>query len=177
MTKGKIPVTIQNIEQRIYIIRGRRVMVDSDLAELYGVPTGRLNEAVRRNLERFPPDFMFQLSSAEFRGLMSQFAISNRGRGGRRKLPLVFTQEGVAMLSGVLRSSRAVKVNVAVMRSFVRLREAVSINRGFAAKLERLESRVAGHDEQIRSVFEAVRELMSIPETPKKSIGFTVEEK
>lgn len=173
----KLPVILKNIGQRIYLIHGHRVMVDSDLAELYGVSTGRLNEAVRRNLDRFPPDFMFQLSSAEFRGLISQFAISNYGRGGRRKLPLVFTQEGVAMLSGVLRSLRAVKVNIAVMRSFVRLREAVSMNMELASKLEHLESRVTTHDEQIKSVFEAVRELLLIPEKPRKIIGFTAKER
>lgn len=167
----KTPLMLRSIEQRIYLIHGRRVMIDSDLAELYGVSTGRLNEAVRRNLKRFPSDFMSQLSAAEFRGLISQFAISNYGRGGRRKLPLVFTQEGVAMLSGVLRSSRAVKVNIAVMRSFVRLREAVHLTR-----LEHLESRITTHDEQIKSVFAAVRELLSIPEEPQKRIGFTAKE-
>lgn len=173
----KMPIVGKNIEQRIYLIRGLRVMIDSDLAELYGVSTGRLNEAVRRNLDRFPSDFMFQLSLTEFRGLISQIAISKYGRGGRRKFPLVFTQEGVAMLSGILRSSRAVKVNIAVMRSFVRLREALSATAELASKLKHLESRITTHDEQIKSVFEAVRELLRIPEESKKRIGFTAKEK
>jgi hypothetical protein len=133
-------------------------MLDSDLAALYGVPTMRLNEQVKRNLKRFPPDFMFRLTPAEHENLISQFAISSSAHGGRRKLPLVFTEQGVAMLSGVLHSDRAVRVNIAIMRVFVRLRRMLAGNRALAKKLADLEMR---YDSHFKVVFEAIRQLMA----------------
>ena len=161
---------VVQIERRIYLIRGQKVMLDSDLAELYGVSTSSLNQAVRRNIERFPEDFAFQLTREEYEPLRSQSVILKTGRGQHRKyLPLTFTEQGVAMLSSVLRSERAVKVNIAIMRTFVRLRELLLSNADLARKLETLESK---YDEQFRVVFEAIRELMSQEEAPKRQIGF-----
>ena len=161
------------IEQKIYLIRGQKVMLDSDLAQLYGVTTFNLNKAVKRNLDRFPEDFMFQLNAKEFDSLRFHFGMSKTGRGGRRYAPYAFTEQGVAMLSSVLNSKRAVKVNVEIMRAFVRLREILSTNKDLARKLEELERK---YDEQFRVVFEAIRQLMSPPEPPKRRIGFGVEE-
>jgi hypothetical protein len=156
-----------DIEEKIYLIRGEKVMLDWDLADLYGVSTMRLNEQVRRNLRRFPPDFMFQLSNQEFKALISQIAISKSGRGGRRKAPLVFTEQGVAMLSAVLHSERAIDVNIAVMRAFVRLRQVLNSNHEFEKRITELESK---YDGQFEVVFEAIRELMSIHSVPSKRI-------
>ncbi|MDE2313065.1 MAG: ORF6N domain-containing protein [Elusimicrobia bacterium] len=160
------------LERRIYLIRGHRVMLDSDLATLYGVATGRLNEQVRRNIKRFPKDFMFQLTKEEFANLISRFAISSSSYGGRRKLPLVFTQEGVAMLSGILNSPQAIRVNIAIMRAFVKLRETLALHKELAVKLADLERRVSNHDGHIRSLFEAIRRLMDPPVKSKPIIGF-----
>src|SRR3989338_7290082 len=132
---------IINIESKIYLICGEKVMLDSDLAVLYQVPTMRLNEQVRRNIERFPSDFCFLLTKQEFTALISQFAISNEGRGGRRKLPLVFTEQGIAMLSSVLKSEQAIGVNVAIMRTFVKLRQLINSNQQFEKKLAELEAK------------------------------------
>jgi len=165
------------IEDKILSIRGYRVMLDSDLAVMYDTTTGRLNERVRRNLKRFPPDFMFQLTRTECCNLISQSAISSSRWGGRRKSPLAFTQEGVAMLSGVLNVPRAIRVNIAIMRAFVKLRETLLLRKDLALRLERLENKIETHDEQIISVFAAIRELMNPPEKPKKQIGFTAKEK
>jgi hypothetical protein len=162
------------IEQRIYLIRGQKVMLDSDLARLYQVTTFNLNKAVKRNLDRFPEDFMFQLSASEFDSLRFHFGISKIGRGGRRYAPYAFTEQGVAMLSSVLRSKRAVQVNVEIMRAFVRLREILSTHKDLARKLEELEKK---YDEQFAVVFRAIRELMTPPDPPpKRRIGFGVEE-
>lgn len=147
-------------------------MLDADLARIYGVSTGRLNEQVRRNIQRFPMDFMFKLSRAEFRSLMPQNAISKPGRGGRRKLPLAFTQEGVAMLSAVLHSPRAIQANIAIMRAFVKLRETLALHKELAAKLQELEQRIEGHDVQITNIFDAIRQLMAPPSSPPRQIGF-----
>lgn len=166
------------VENLIYLIRGSRVMLDADLARLYGVETGALNRAVKRNTDRFPEDFMFQLGADEAEGLRCQFGISKKRRGGRRFLPLVFTGQGVAMLSGVLTSERAARVNVAIMRAFVRLRRMVSMNADLAAKLSELERKIESHDESIRSLFEAIRELMVPPvgsDPPRPNIGFKPE--
>ena len=141
-------------------------MLDSDLAELYGVPTQRMNEQVRRNIERFPSDFMFQLSTEETQSLRSQFATSKRG--GRRYLPYVFTEQGVAMLSSVLNSDRAVQVNIAIMRVFVKLREMIASNKDLAKRLDELEKK---YDAQFKVVFDALRQLMTTPEPGKKKIG------
>jgi len=133
------PVTGPAIERRIFVVRGRQVMLDEDLADLYGVETKRLVEQVKRNRDRFPEDFMFQLDRGEAVALRSQIATSNRGSGGRRYAPYVFTEQGVAMLSGVLRSKRAVAVNIAIMRAFVELRRAASAYASIEKRLEELE--------------------------------------
>ena len=152
-------------------------MLDSDLADLYGVPTKRLNEQVRRNLSRFPEDFMFRLTEQESDALRSQFATSKSGRGGRRYQPYAFTEQGVAMLSSVLNSDRAVQVNIAIMRAFVKLREILATHKDLARKLEEIEKRLGEHDKKFQVVFEAIRQLMTPPpETAKKGrIGFATE--
>jgi hypothetical protein len=149
-------------------------MLDADLAVLYGVSTKRLNEQVRRNRSRFPDDFMFQLTAEEVRSLRSQFATSKQGRGGRRYAPLVFTEQGIAMLSTVLNSERAIQVNIEIMRAFVRLRRMLASNEDLSRKLAALEKK---YDSQFRVVFEAIRELMTPPEAKKRKIGFLVKER
>jgi len=169
MEKPIATLSDSKIARRILSVRGLRVMLDRDLAILYGVSTKRLNEQVHRNRERFPSDFMFQLTPEDAESLRSQFATSNRGRGGRRYLPYAFTEQGVAMLSGVLHSRRAVRVNVEIMRAFVKLRQIVSSHAELARKLEELEQR---YDSQFRAVFDAIRELMT-PEFPEsRPVGF-----
>lgn len=165
---------VENIERSILLIRGHRVLLDADLAALYGVTTKRLNEQVRRNRSRFPEDFMFQLTSNEVETLRSQFATSKGGRGGRRYAPYVFTEQGVAMLSTVLNSERAIKVNIEIMRAFVRLRQILASNAQLARKLAELEKK---YDAQFKVVFDAIRPLMAPPEPKKRKIGFLVEEK
>lgn len=142
-------------------------MLDSNLAELYGVPVKRLNEQVRRNRVRFPDDFMFQLTHEEWSSLKSQFATSILGRGGKQKLPLVFTEQGVAMLSGVLHSTRAIQVNLAIMRTFVKLRGLLETNKELSTKLKKLEQK---YDGQFKIVFDAIHELMTEHKTPRKKI-------
>jgi hypothetical protein len=159
----------RRIEQTIFFIRGHNVMLDSDLAHLYGVTAGRLNEAVKRNEDRFPSDFMFQLTKPEFDHLKSQIAISSSKWGGRRHAPYAFTEQGVAMLSSVLRSKRAIQMNVVIMRAFVQLREMIASNKGLARRLNELEKK---YDGQFRVVFEAIRELMAEPEPKSRRIGF-----
>ena len=155
----------ERIERSILLIRGHKVMLDADLAELYGVETRALLQAVSRNQKRFPEDFMYQMSKDEYELLRSQIVISKKGRGGRRYLPYVFTEQGVAMLSSVLRSERAVQVNIEIMRAFVRLRELVATHKDLARKLETLEKR---YDAQFKVVFDAIRELMARPEANKR---------
>ena len=157
------------------LIRGQKVMLDRDLADLYGVETRILVQAVKRNAERFPSDFMFKLKQEEFDSLRSQFVIS-KGRGGRRYLPYAFTEQGIAMLSSVLRSKRTVQVNIAIMRVFVRLREMLATHKELARKLAELEQHLEGHDQQIQTIFEAIRQLMSPTERSKTKIGFEVKE-
>jgi len=165
--KAIIPVEI--IERKIYLIRGHKVMLSSDLAELYGVVPKVLIQAVKRNIERFPADFMFQLSNQEFVNLKSQIVTSSWG-GIRRATPYAFTEQGVAMLSSVLRSKQAVQVNISIMRAFVNLRELLSTNKELARKLETLEKK---YDTQFKIVFDAIRQLMMPPEPKKKApIGF-----
>ena len=171
------PVPTERIERLILLIRGHKVMLDADLAELYGVETRVLVQAVKRNLNRFPKDFMFQLSDEETKLLRSQIVISNRGRGGRRYLPYVFTEQGVAMLSTVLNSERAVQINIEIMRAFVRLREMLLSHKDLARKLDALERKYESHDMHIRSLFEAIRQLMTPPEPKKRKIGFLVKER
>jgi hypothetical protein len=165
-----LPISPQLIERRIFVIRERKVMLDSDLAELYEVPTKRLNEAVSRNRSRFPDDFMLELTDEETEALRSQISTS-KGRGGRRYNPYVFTEQGVAMLSSVLRSDRAVQVNIAIMRAFVRLRELSATHADLARKLEELERK---YDQRFTVVFDAIKELIN-PATDapqKRQIGF-----
>lgn len=148
-------------------------MLDRDLAEMYGVSTKRLNERVKRNLKRFPADFMFHLSDAEMANWRSQIATSNpSARKGLRRPPYAFTEQGVAMLSSVLNSERAILVNIAIMRTFVKLRETLSLHKELAVKLGELEKRIEGHDSQIRNIFAAIRELMAPPQEPRPQIGF-----
>ncbi len=163
---------MERIERAILSIRGEKVMLDNDLAELYGVETGALNRAVKRNLGRFPGDFMFQLTPKEAEILKCQFGISSSGHGGRRRsLPYAFTEQGVAMLSSVLNSERAVAVNIGIMRAFVRLRQMLASNAELARKLAALENK---YDAQFKVVFDAIRQLMSPPAKPKREIGFHV---
>ncbi len=174
MNKEIVP--IDQIALAIVVLRGHKVMLDFDLARLYGVTTGNLNKAVNRNRGRFPSDFMFQLTAEEAERLIFQFGIS-KGRGGRRYRPYAFTEQGVAMLSSVLNSERAVKVNIAIMRAFVKLRETLETNRQLARKFSELENRVGKHDEEIGAIIEAIRQLMAPPKEPHREIGFHVREK
>ena len=165
-------VPIERIEAKILLIRGQKIMLDKDLAELYGVETKVLIQAVKRNIERFPEDFMFQLTKEEFEILRSQFVTSKWG--GRRYFPYVFTEQGVAMLSSVLKSERAIEVNIVIMRAFVKLRKIFGTHKELAEKLKNLESRIKDHDEEIRMIFEAIRQLMKPPDQSIKKIGFKV---
>jgi len=163
-------VQMERIERSIFQVRKQKVMLDEDLAQLYGVTTGNLNKAVARNQDRFPSDFMFQLTDEEWGALIFQFGRSKQ-RGGRRHAPFAFTEQGVAMLSSVLRSKRAVQVNVEIMRAFVRLRELLASHKDLARKLDELERQ---YDKQFQVVFEAIRQLMTPPDDgkPKRRIGF-----
>jgi hypothetical protein len=161
-------VPVDRIERTILVIRGHRVMLDADLALLYEVEAKVLNQAVKRNIERFPADFMFQLTAEEAEHLRSQ-SVTSSSWGGRRYLPYAFTEQGVAMLSSVLRSPRAVQVNIEIMRAFVRLRQMLQQNADLARKLAQLERK---YDTQFRAVFDAIRELMKPPEKPRRRIGF-----
>ena len=159
---------MERVERKILLLRGHRVMLDADLAALYEVSVKRLNEQAGRNRDRFPEDFMFQLTEEEHANLRSQLATSSSW-GGRRTAPYVFTEQGVAMLSSVLRSPRAVQVNVEIMRAFVRLRQILGGNADLAKKLAALEAR---YDTQFKVVFQAIRELMTPPAKPRRRIGF-----
>ena len=193
MSKEIIPTA--RIAQSIYWLRGQKVMLDYDLAALYGVEARALNQAVKRNASRFPKDFMFQISAEEMELVSqfvtpptkewpekrvknsSQFVISSRKHRGKRYRPYAFTEQGVAMLSSVLKSERAVKVNIAIMRAFVKLREALETNRELAQKFAELEKRVGKHDEKIDAILEAIRQLMAPPKKPRREIGFHVRER
>lgn len=158
-------IPLERVASRIYLIRDQKVMLDSDLAELYDVTTGRLNEQVKRNIDRFPEDFAFQLTKGEFENLMSQNAISSSGYGGRRKPPWVFTEHGTLMLSSVLRSDRAAQINIAIMRTFVRLREVLATHKDVARKIEE-------HDRHIANLYDHVNRLLQPPDSPKRKIGY-----
>ena len=168
-------VTIQQIERSIHIIRGQRVILDSDLAELYGVTTAQLNQQVARNPERFPEDFSYPLTAQEFTSLMSQIVISKIGRGGRRKLPRVFTEQGVAMLSSVLHSPTAVRVNIEIMRTFVRLRRLLATPGELVEQLTKLADTVQLHDHQIKVISQVLQQMIEKPVQPKPRIEFRVE--
>jgi len=168
MVNKKSLIPVDRIEKAILLIRGQKVMLDADLAELYGVETRVLVQAVKRNLERFPEDFMFQLSQEEFAILRSQIVTSSDW-GGRRYRPYAFTEQGVAMLSSVLRSQRAIRVNIEIMRAFIHLRQMLASHVELARKLDALEQK---YDVQFKQVFEAIRQLMAPPEPKRRPIGF-----
>ena len=168
--KSLVPVEV--ITSKIYLIRNQKVMLDRDLAELYGVETKVLKQAVRRNIKRFPDDFMFELSRDEFKNLRSQFVTSSWG--GARYSPMAFTEQGVAMLSSVLNSDRAIQVNVQIMRVFTQLRQMLSTHVELKKKIEAMEKK---YDENFKIVFEAIKQLLDNEERPKRRIGYTVKEK
>ncbi|HXU30872.1 MAG TPA: ORF6N domain-containing protein [Thermoanaerobaculia bacterium] len=174
-TAAQLRKATQAVEGAIIVLRGERVLLDSDLAEIFGVPTKRLNEQVKRNRRRFPSDFAFQLSAPETDGLRSQIATSNAGRGGRRTRPFAFTEHGAIMAANVLSSPRAIAASVLVVRAFVRMRHALAPHGEIARKLEDLEQRT---DARFHEVFAAIRALMSLPATPRRRrIGFAPPEK
>ena len=163
----------ETIGQKIYLIRGHKIMLSTDLSALYGVATKTLLQAVKRNIERFPSDFMFKLTWEESAASRSQFVTLKHGKN-IKYLPYAFTEQGVAMLSSVLRSREAIQVNVAIMRAFVKFRQILSTHKELAHKLEQLERKTEKHDTEIQAIFEAIRQLMKPPEQPKRRIGFHV---
>jgi len=173
MSDDNMLIPLERIQGAIFQMRGERVILDADLARLYGVETKVLVQAVKRNIDRFPDDFMFQLSKDEFERLRSQIVTSNK-RGGRRTPPYAFTEQGVAMLSSVLRSKQAVQVNIEIMRTFVKLRAMTADNKALARRLHKLESK---YDKQFAVVFDAIRAMMNPPQGEKQSIGFVHPEK
>ena len=158
-------IPVEKIARSMYLIREEKVMLDSDLATLYGVETRVLNQSVARNIERFPSEFAFQLFQDGFDSLMSQIVISNSGRGGRRKLPWVFTEHGVAMLSSVLRSKRAIQINITIIKTFVRMREILATHKDLARKVEK-------HDKEIAALYEVLQELLAPPKSSTRKIGY-----
>ncbi|MGB2630772.1 MAG: ORF6N domain-containing protein [Candidatus Omnitrophota bacterium] len=167
-------ISVEKIKKKIYRIRGKNVMLDKDLARLYKVSTKRLNEQVKRNIERFPEDFMFQLNKEELENWRSQIATSNSEKMGLRRRPYAFTEQGVAMLSSVLNSKRAIQVNIAIMRVFVRVKEIMFAHKELFYKLKELEGKIEKHDAEIQAIFEAIQQLIEPPveEKPKRRIGF-----
>jgi hypothetical protein len=179
MPKPERSTSVEQISHSILILRGQRVLIDAELADLYGVATKVLLQAVKRNTQRFPEDFMMQLTSAEWAALRSQFVTSKPARGGRRYPPYAFTEQGVAMLSSVLSSERAIAVNIEIMRAFVRMRELLSSNKELARRFAQLEARIdkklAAHDEAITAILSAIRELMNPPAPKRRPIGCTAD--
>ena len=174
MEKGFIEIPVERIEKSILLIRAQKVILDRDLASLYGVETKQLKRAVRRNINRFPKDFMFELNQEEFKILRSQFDTSSWG--GTRYRPMAFTEQGVAMLSSVLNSERAIEVNIAIMRVFVKIRQILATHKELAQKLLELEEQLHNHDHQIEAIFEAIYQLISPQERSGKKIGFEVKD-
>lgn len=166
---------VSTISERIYFIRGHRIMLDRDLAELYSVETRSINQAVRRNIERFPEDFMFQLTEVEYEILRSQFVILRSGEWGKHSkyMPYAFTEQGIAMLSSVLKSKTAIQVNVSIMRTFVKLRGILETNKELAKRLNDLEQKFSRHDDQFKAVFTAIRQMMATPATQKRIKGLS----
>jgi len=175
-TKPSISALPAPIEPLICTLRGERVILDLHLAQIYGVPTKALNQAVKRNRNRFPPDFLIQLKSREWNRLRSQIVTSNGSRGGRRYFPLAFTEHGAIMAANVLRTNRAVQMSVFVVRAFVGLRTTTTAHRDLGDRLKELEQRVGQHDDRLWSIIETIRQLMTPPEKPRRRIGFGVEE-
>jgi hypothetical protein len=177
VAKSSALAPVEHITRSILVLRGHKVLLDAELAALYGVSTRRFNQQVRRNLDRFPEDFMFQLTSAEYAALMLQNATSKSGRGGRRKLPLAFTEHGAIMAASILNSPRAVEMSVYVVRAFVQLRELLASNKELARRFAQLETRLdkklTAHDEAITAILSAIRELMNPPQPKRRPIGFT----
>lgn len=171
-TSGLIAVTDSDIVQKIYIVRGVKAMLDKDLAEMYGVETKRLKEAVRRNISRFPEDFMFELSESEFFNLRSQFATSSWG--GARYTPMAFTEQGVAMLSSVLRSERAIQVNIQIVRVYTRMRQLIVDNKDLWLKIEKIEQALTKKDEEVQAIFKVLKSLLVKEEKPREPIGFKI---
>lgn len=169
--KNSLSITVDFVTARIHLVRGQKVMLDADLAELYGISTKVFNQAVKRNLKRFPFDFMFPLTDEEYECLRSQFVTSNVGRGGRRYTPLVFTEHGAIMAATVLNSQKATEMSVFIVRAFVQLREVISTHKEFAHKLQELESKLSGHDQAIADLFGAIRQLMAPPAQKRRFVG------
>ena len=173
---NELPIPLEFIERRIYLVRGRKIMIDSDLAELYQVPTKRLNEQVKRNLGRFPSDFMFQFSKNELADWRSQFATSNLAtKMGLRRNPYAFTEHGIAMLSSVLNSKRAIQMNIVIIRAFIHLREVLASNKDIAQKVKELERTQFQQSNKIAVIYRLVQRLIQTPEQPKNKIGFRTE--
>ncbi len=179
MAKSKTAVPVEDITRSVLVLRGHRVLLDAELAALYGVSTTRLNQQVRRNHKRFPEDFIFQLTASEYAALMLQNATSKSGRGGRRKLPLAFTEHGAIMTATVLNSPRAVEMSVYVVRAFLKLREMLASNKELARRFAQLETRLdkklTDHDEAIAAILSAIRQLMHPPTPKRRPIGFTAD--
>ena len=177
MPKSSPPTQLDHFDSAIYLIRGQRIMLDSDLAAIYGTTTKRLNEQLRRNRQRFPEDFAFRLKPGEVKRLRSQIATTKKGRGGRRTVPWAFTEHGAIMLASVLNSRIAVQASVRVVRAFVRLREMVAASRELAARLKELERRFDSHDEAIVELFAVLKRLLEPEPKPRREIGFHVRER
>lgn len=173
MAAHRTPATVDAVSDRIHLIRNQKVMLDEDLAALYGVTTKRFNEQVKRNIVRFPGDFMFHLTEEEHAALRSQIATSKSGRGGRRYTPYVFTEHGAIMAATILNSPRATEMSVFIVRAFVQLREALVSHKQVAQKLDELERKVSSHDQAIAGLIDAIRKLMAPPTQSKRPIGFT----
>jgi hypothetical protein len=173
MQEQKSLIPIERIEQLIYHIRDQKVMLDSDLARIYGITTGRLNEAIRRNIDRFPHDFMIQLTVEEWEALISQIAISKKGRGGRRTPPYAFTEHGAVMIASVLNTPIAVQASIHVVRAFIQLRRLMTSYEDLSKRLDQLEGK---YDEQFSLVFKAIRELMKPPDPNRRKMGFSIED-
>ena len=173
--KTKAIIRIEAVVSKIINLRGERVILDRDLAEMYAVETKQLKRAVRRNIDRFPNDFMFQLSNEEYRSLRRQFGTLKRGAHSKYP-PMAFTEQGVAMLSSVLNSQHAIEVNIAIMRAFVHLRKMILSHKELAKKLQEIEHHIKDHDEKIQAIFEAIQQLITLPGKSQKKIGFTAKE-
>ena len=169
---NELIIPAELVMNKIYLIRGQKVMLDRDLAELYDVETKVLNQSVKRNSERFPEDFMFQLTEEEWKSLRSQIVTSKIGRGGARYLPMAFTEQGVAMLSSVLKSETAIRVNIQIIRIFTRMRQMIMTHKDILLQLEKMEKKLVGHDDDITLIFQYLKQLLNPPQTPRRKIGF-----